>query len=264
MDMSSGTYRYSFDCLLPHNIPASFDGSYGHIRYYIEACLDIPWRFDKEYRVQFTVVRNDDLNEYPQLQMPCRQEEFAKFCCLFCQSDPMIMTVTIPYSGFTPGQVIPVTINFDNKSSIKVDRTKVNFKRFIRYNSHTPQHQTKTDIDKMVEAYASGVESGDTKNFTVELQVPQITMNSNDRFCNIVQITYELKVEAEISGCHQNVTMLFPIVIGTVPFGTSAQSLAQPQIQAFPSAPYYPPVAPSALIPELRKFFHKLLCSSYF
>lgn len=134
VDMASGTYRYNFECQLPHSIPASFEGSYGHIRYYIEACLDIPWRFDKEYRIQFTVVRNDDLNERPELKIPCRQEEFAKFCCLFCQSAPMIMTATIPCSGFTPGQMIPVTVNFDNKSTVKVDRTKINFKRFIRFN----------------------------------------------------------------------------------------------------------------------------------
>lgn len=131
--MQSGTYRYTFDCLLPPRIPASFEGSYGGIRYYIEACLDIPWRFGKECRVAFTVVRKDNLNDYPALAMPCKQEEFSQFCCLFCQSDPLLMTATIPFSGFTPGQTIPVMVSYDNKSNVRVDRTKINLKRFIRF-----------------------------------------------------------------------------------------------------------------------------------
>lgn len=130
----------------------------------------------------------------------------------------------------------------------------------------------------MIEVYAAGVDSGETKNFSVELQVPQITMHSNGRFCNIVEISYELKVEAEISGCHQNVTMIFPITIGSVPlnFGASVPFYTQPEmlqgpafspVPTYPSAPYYPPApdVPDALIQENGKFiFQRRRWSSEF
>lgn len=133
-EMQSGTYRYTFDCLLPKTIPETFTGSCGRIRYYVEAYLDIP-RFAKDHRVYFTVVRKDNPNENPELTMPCKQEEIVKFCFFFCQFEPLLMTATIPFSAYTPGQIIPVTVCYDNKSNVRVDRTKVNLARFIQFQS---------------------------------------------------------------------------------------------------------------------------------
>lgn len=132
--MGSGTYRYDFACPLPPQLPASFEASHGHIRYYIEAVLDIPWRFDKESKLQFTVARVNDLNESLDLKIPCRIEEVKKFCCFFCESDPLMMTVTLPYSGFVPGQNIHVAVNYNNRSDVQVDGTKLSLKRIIRFN----------------------------------------------------------------------------------------------------------------------------------
>lgn len=133
-ELLPGTHRYEFECQLPPMIPASFEASHGHIRYHVEAVLDLPWRFDKEFKLQFHIMRNDDLNEYPELAIPCKMEEFKHFCCLFCRSDPLFMTVSVPCSGYVPGQTVKVNVNFDNKSSIEVQRTKINLKRIIRFN----------------------------------------------------------------------------------------------------------------------------------
>jgi hypothetical protein len=134
VEMASGTYKYDFACPLPMLIPASFEGRHGHIRYNVEAVLDIPWRFDKEFKLQFTLARQDDLNEFPDLKIPVRGEEVKRFCCLFCESQPLMVTVTLPQSGYTPGLNIHVTVNYDNKSDVQVDRTKINLKRIIRFN----------------------------------------------------------------------------------------------------------------------------------
>lgn len=132
--MAAGIYRYDFEYLLPPNIPASFEASYGEIRYYIEAKLDIPWAFDKEFIEEITVVRFNDLNLFPDLRNPIEEEEIRHFCCLFCQSGPLIMTVSLPHSGFAAGQTIPILIEYVNKSTTNVEQTWICLEQVIEYN----------------------------------------------------------------------------------------------------------------------------------
>lgn len=131
--MPSGTHRFDFACQLPPLLPASFEGSKGNIRYKVEACLDVPWGFDKEFDLSFTVVRNDDLNLQPELKIPSQGEEITRFCCLFCESEPLLMTVSIPFSGYAPGQNINVTVTYNNKSDVEVQHTRICLKRTVEF-----------------------------------------------------------------------------------------------------------------------------------
>lgn len=133
-DVQGGIHRYEFSCQLPPSLPGSFKASYGHTSYSVEALLDSPFTFEGEFKLQFTVLRNDDLNLEPQLKLPCTCEEIKQFRCLFCQSDPLMMTVTLPFSGFAPGQLIPITVIYHNKSDVAVSKTKICLQRVIRFN----------------------------------------------------------------------------------------------------------------------------------
>jgi hypothetical protein len=132
IEMASGTYRYDFMQLLPNDIPASFDLKYkNNIRYRLEACLDIPWAFDKRFKLEFIVHCNYDLNMFPELKKPVQVEEVKDFCC-FCCSQHLVMTLSVPQTGYTPGENIPFIINFNNKSRYKIKRTKIYLTRVIR------------------------------------------------------------------------------------------------------------------------------------
>ena len=131
IEVQAGTHRYEFECQLPPFIPASFVAKRGQIRYHIETSLDVPWGFDKEFKFPFTVIRVEDLNLLSLLKLPSRGEEIRKFCCLFCESDILMMTVTIPFSGYVPGQRIPITVDYENKSDVDVNRTKISFIRSV-------------------------------------------------------------------------------------------------------------------------------------
>ena len=60
-------------------------------------------------------------------------------------------------------------------------------------------------------------------------------MYSNDRFCQVVAISYLIEVEAEASGMHLNQKIRLPITIGTVPLRFDNQSETLQMVQ--PSAP---------------------------
>lgn len=134
MELPNGLHKYDFQFPLPALIPPSFEGSYGNIRYRIEAELDVPWGFDKEYKLQFTVVRRDELNSQPELKIPIQLEEVTKFCCWCCKSDPLLMTVTVPFGGFVPGQDIPIKVSYINKSDVNIIATQFRLHRIIHYN----------------------------------------------------------------------------------------------------------------------------------
>lgn len=67
--MAPGTYNYTFQCMLPHGLPTSVEGEYGHIRYTARVVLDIPLWPDKEFEVPFTVIKGINLNAIPALRV---------------------------------------------------------------------------------------------------------------------------------------------------------------------------------------------------
>ncbi|XP_070494888.1 arrestin domain-containing protein 3-like [Chironomus tepperi] len=253
-EIQPGVHRYEFACQLPDQLPYTTELKHGHIRYYAEAVLDIPWRFDKEITAPFTVVRYDDLNLFPELKIAQKFEEVKTFCCLFCESGPLIVTVTIPYTGFCGGHPVPITIDYTNKSDVDVLRTKLKLKRTIAFTSHTPERKTKTDTEKMVEKLVEGIKKGDSKCIQTTFDIPQTMMCSNGRFCQVVRISYVMEIEAEVDGCHSNPEIAFPVVIGNIPLRFDNQfvppqtSIEQPQMpfqQPFvPPVPFVQPSAP--------------------
>lgn len=65
-----GEYSYSFSTALPAQIPISFDGAYGYVRYKITVGIDRPFRLTRRhYEQTFTVVKEINLNHIPHLRV---------------------------------------------------------------------------------------------------------------------------------------------------------------------------------------------------
>ena len=60
--LNPGVHTMPFQFTLPTNIPTSYEGEFGHIRYTIRAVISRPWRFDHEKVRIFTVNNPLDLN----------------------------------------------------------------------------------------------------------------------------------------------------------------------------------------------------------
>lgn len=256
IEMQPGTFSYNFACELPLLLPETLAASHGSIAYSVEAVLDIPWRFDKEIQTYFTVVRHDNLNDYPELRMAQRQEEIKTFCCLFCQSGPCMLTVTIPYGGYAAGQTIPIKIEYCNQSNVDVERTRIRLKRFTNFTSQTPETKTKSEKMDVVQIMVDGVKQGTNNNMECSLLLPSILVSSNGRFCRVVRTEYVLQVEGVVGDCHSNPKINIPIEIGRVAIADFVQ---QPTTY-FPQQPIVAPTAPLVDINsiDLREFFHYL------
>lgn len=131
IEISKGTHYFDFSCQLPDNLPASFEANFGHVRYRVEAVLDIPTSANVEFKLQFAVFRHEDLNDFPELRTICSNDKIKNFHWLLCQSAPLMINVSLPQAGFVPGQTIPITISYVNKTSVDVLKLKINLKRII-------------------------------------------------------------------------------------------------------------------------------------
>jgi len=149
-----------------------------------------------------------------------------------------------------------ISLDFNNKSDVEVTRSRFVLKRVTCFNSQTPERKTKLNKESVAEAFSEGVVAGGYARLEATLKIPQILTATNYRYCNIIQVSYELKVQAEVSGCHCNpITLEIPITLGTKPL-----RLDSGVISNFPS-----PMVPSApVLNDHRKFLLRDDCHSEF
>lgn len=265
-EILGGTHHFDFTVELPHALPASYEASHGHIRYHIEAALDVSWDFDKKPKAEFIVIRKDDLNEIPELRMPVHGIETKQFCCPACEVDPLIMKVTLPQAGYVPSQRIPVMVEYNNKSFVEVDSTVISLQRticFTRYDfnlsfcdviecftensrSQTPFRRAKIETSQVRHIERGGVESLTTANIDGSLEIPLIVTTSSTRFSKALVISYAVRVIAEVPVTFSNLQVDIPIIIGGIPLSSNMSLI---------NVPYFPPVIRPSMHPmiELRK-----------
>jgi Arrestin (or S-antigen), N-terminal domain len=61
-DLMPGKYEYLFTFRLPNELPSSFEGEHGWVRYTLKATVVRPWRSNYEIKVPITVNTIVDLN----------------------------------------------------------------------------------------------------------------------------------------------------------------------------------------------------------
>ncbi|XP_071523700.1 arrestin domain-containing protein 3-like isoform X3 [Panulirus ornatus] len=64
-NLMAGEFCFPFEFKLPPNIPSSYEGKYGHIRYLIEAKAEVPWGTSPLSTCSFRVDGKYDLNHDP-------------------------------------------------------------------------------------------------------------------------------------------------------------------------------------------------------
>lgn len=121
IELPAGEHTYPFTCALPPQLPSSFEGEFGHIRYTIKITLDRPWKFDQDSKMAFTVISPVDLNQNPRVKEQFKLNLEKSFCCFCCKSGPLSLIVQLPVTGYVSGQTIPILAECDNASNVKVN-----------------------------------------------------------------------------------------------------------------------------------------------
>ncbi|XP_070498487.1 arrestin domain-containing protein 3-like [Chironomus tepperi] len=218
-----GAYKCEYAFKLPDNIPYSleesgwiFDSYSGTIAYRVEAVVDNPYKMSK--KIEFIVTRHDDLNLYPELKLPLKIVKQKIFPLFFKNDEILDMIVSIPYTGFSINQRIPVTVEYKNESTVDIRQTVVKFIRILTLvfpKEENPKIKTKESV--VCEGRTHGCLAKNSIIIPIELVVPNLS-TSNDMFCKVVSITYVIQIVAEIDSAFQtNKKVRIPVTIGKVP-----------------------------------------------
>lgn len=114
-----GTTTYSFSFSLSPDLPSSFTGDSGKIKYKMEFVIDKPWKFNEKQTVPLNIIQTMDLNTLPNA-MKAYEQQLTKSIG-FIDSGPISLHVFIPKTGYIIDEIIPVQVH------IGFDKIMLNF-----------------------------------------------------------------------------------------------------------------------------------------
>lgn len=251
IELNSGTYKYNFMVNLPKHLPGTLKGFHGGVEYKVEALLNVLNGLNKKVEVPFTVVRQDNLNNYPELKEPQKRENKRSVLSIHGTTDYCSISAKIPRSGYIAGELIPLVIVYVNKSGVKVLKTKVKLQRIFTFKSSTPEINMKKEFETVIEGSIGGAKGKEIKTIDCYLEIPKDIPNSNARFCQVVQVSYVLNIESIFNGYNQNMELIIPITVGSIAIGDLCSYNETADEQEAPVVPQEPVhqyqfVAPSA------------------
>ena len=75
-----GQHILPFSLLLPSNLPSSFEGDHGSVRYYVKADIVRDWKWNHKVKQHIMVNGILDLNLYPSAQAPGECDLVTSIC----------------------------------------------------------------------------------------------------------------------------------------------------------------------------------------
>ena len=234
--LAAGNHVLPFSFLLPPNLPSSFEGQHGHIRYFIEAKMGRSGlsglvTFNKR-KIQFITINSiADLNVIEKASSPQINSKIKTFGCLCCTSGPISVTVRIPRNGYTPGEFIPISAEVDNLSTKTINCTEARLYQvvtFISKGGYTPKKDTSTRI--IQEVHRGQIEAGgsDTWN-SLPLSIPPVPPTGLGG-CRIIHVSYILEFRVDTSGLGSALVVYTPITIGNIPLRSNFQQISSARI----------------------------------
>lgn len=216
IELQAKRYTNSISCTLPQNLPSSFQGQFGAIRYVLRVFIDMG-RIEEINETEFKVYTPLDLNNFPHLRYPKTIEMSRDFCCWIWRHGPLNISAHVPYTGFVANQNIPITIECENGSNVDLNACKVYIKQIATFHCTDPKREIRTDEQQICETKLDGVQKHTTKQVHGVLTIPDIK-STNLTKCAIIEVKYVLKMKGVTTGANGNLFSEVPIILGTIPF----------------------------------------------
>ncbi|EPB71282.1 arrestin domain protein [Ancylostoma ceylanicum] len=223
-----GSHHYPFTLKLPPDLPPSFEGKYGYVRYMVKMELDRPWyRSNKKTTKAFTdelfiLVPAMDLYNVSQAMLPAKKLKAKKLGIALFRHEDVTLECETHKGGFVPGEVIVVNARVINGSSKDIVKARAELIEISTYVGNS-----------------CSLTFGPTLTFIGE-------GSENKRRQQRRRLAAGEQVKFESSGSlNRRIEASIPIVIGTIPvLGTvirdnvgppSLSCSSQTEIQSVPS-----------------------------
>ncbi|KAG5891408.1 hypothetical protein JTB14_031475 [Gonioctena quinquepunctata] len=240
--MQSGRYEYPFSFNLPRTLPSTFEGSYGYVKYYVKANVDIPFAPDYEDERYLNMHSLIDFNEIRgDLQMdPTVYQDEKTLCCCCCASGPITVDVHLEKESFVQGEVAKIKIEVTNLSNENIDEMSLKLLMTTESKSTSPRTHYKYDSELLWSDSNTGVGAHGERTYEFNVEIPRTAVLYNFNQCTLFRQWNSFKIEAVIPGCHSNLEIEPEVKLGHIPIaGPQTQQLYHPEpvIHPFPAAP---------------------------
>jgi len=229
-----GDHLFPFSLFLPPNLPSSFEGEHGSVRYYVQAVIVRSWLWNHRTRQIFTVNSILDLNHYSGSTVGGETRNSKNFCCFCCKSGPLSVVLLTERSGYVPGEYIVFSAEVDNQSDKEMTNTTVQLLETVIFKAIGGHTKTHTKV--ITEQNRGRIGPGDSDIWNkATIGVPALPPTNLGGSCGIIQVQYTLEMNVHPSGSGFSLSTKLPITVGTIPLREFIQ-----YIQPSPSTQGYP------------------------
>lgn len=226
--LPAGRTTFPFCFGLPPDLPSSFEGTDGSVKYTVTAIIDRSGMHTSTKIRPFTIIGIMDLNADANAVMPI---EGANEKTLFA-SGPISASFHLERRGYVPGEPIKLMANIKNNSKTNMKNSYVELKMITTYHTPGKSQTSKKAVSRVTEG---PIEMG--QSFTWDgsqmFVVPPLPP-SNLPGCQIIDIKYTLTLKVKPSA----LKVPLDIIIGTIPLHEVVELC--------------PPRAPQPLQPQIR------------
>eukprot|EP00088_Acartia_fossae_P019105 TRINITY_DN2109_c0_g1_i1.p1 TRINITY_DN2109_c0_g1~~TRINITY_DN2109_c0_g1_i1.p1 ORF type:complete len:432 (-),score=73.87 TRINITY_DN2109_c0_g1_i1:428-1576(-) len=215
-----GRHVFPFTLFLGPNLPSSFEGKYGSVRYYLEGVIVREWLWNHRTKEHITVNSILDLNEYPACVHPGQDRNHKTFCCWCCKSGPLSVVIATDKQGYVPGEYLVFNAEVDNKSDKEMSDSQVELIETIAFKAGREKKVLTRTVAKMERGK---VEPGDSDIWDrVPMLIPPLPPSflGHGRPCGIIDLSYTLHFKVNPAGIGFSLKSQIPITIGSIPLRT--------------------------------------------
>ena len=225
-----GNYEWPFSFQLPsQTLPTSYEGRlYGNIRYWLEARMVRPWKFDHVTKFAFTVLEHVDLNlSQEDYNAPRRSEGQKTLGCLCCKTGPLTLAVSTDRGAYCAGEKILLNARLENNTNKEMRKLRATLRRQMMFYAHHSRVHYQDIVAEM--KTTGGIPAGQIFEWNQEpLPIPACPPSSHTS--RIIHTDYSLDVEVAVPAFSSNLHVVLPIVIGTEPLRSAYTNTTLPSI----------------------------------
>ncbi|XP_071794422.1 arrestin domain-containing protein 3-like [Asterias amurensis] len=235
-----GKHGYPFQFQLPRkNLPATFEGKYGYVRYKAKATVSLKRTLlDKEFKTKRLFSMRGptlDLNTIPEAKLAVNAKAEAHNCCGCTLMVSDEISVGLSKQGYVPGESIVVTGQVDNRDSTERITLYSKLLQIITFHSKSHQNVKKNTLATVSASVACP--RGRVTDFSIgPLRIPPVPPSGLPG-CGIIDVLYRVQILSA------NRETNFTIQVGNVPLRIPAT-----RTRAETELPPYPGEQPNAAV----------------
>lgn len=231
-NIQPGVYKYHFKYRIPLRLPSSYEGHKGAIRYMIQIRIRRPIPFPDVTRYKcITVLQEIDVNEACYKKPRCYKKDCQVPKALgLGNAGKVELWGKIDRSAYCPGEQIALSIVVKNDSTQNLGKIKAQLMQYVTFIGNAKEeysNDTIKAITSTTELAAGKVIKWDNQLILID----GIPATIERPACQCISVRYVLEVIVSVPFfTGSDMKLIFPVTIGTVPFGKSlkATSLSQP------------------------------------